>query len=128
MTHYPPYPSTHPDAATLGAYHDGELSGALTTVETHLASCPRCRQELRELDRLDAALGALPALEPSPDAYDRVLARAAQPYPRPERSVRFAPRRPLWAVTIALAALAALVGGYDFLVTPRAGLIGNGSY
>ncbi len=129
MTYYPPYPSTHPDAATLGAYHDGELSGAaLTTVETHLAACPRCRQELRELARLDAALGGLPALEPSPDVHDRVLARASQPYPRPARSARFAPRRPLWAVTIALAALAALVGGYDFLVTPRAGLIGNGSY
>jgi len=129
MTHYPPYPSAHPDAATLEAYHDGELNDApLTVVEAHLASCPRCRQELRELDRLDAALGALPALEPSPDAYDRVLARAAQPRPRPARSVRFTPRRPLWALTIALAALAALVGGYDFLVTPRAGLIGNGSY
>jgi len=129
MTHYPPYPSAHPDAATLGAYHDGELNDApLTVVEAHLASCPRCRQELRELDRLDAALGALPALEPSPDAYDRVLARAAQPRPRPARSVRFTPRRPLWALTIALAALAALVGGYDFLVTPRAGFIGGASY
>jgi len=129
MTHYPPYPSTHPDAATLGAYHDGELSGAaLTTVETHLAACPRCRQELREFDRLDAALGALPVIEPSPDAYDRVLVYAAQPRPRPARSARFTPRRPLWALTITLAALAALVGGYDFLVTPRASLIGGASY
>ncbi len=123
MTHYP---STHPDAATLGAYHDGELGGAaLTTVETHLAACPRCRQELREFDRLGAALGGLPALEPSPDVYDRVLARAARPRPRPARPTRFAPRRPLWALTIALAALATLIGGYDFLVTPRMGLVGN---
>ena len=124
MTHYPPYPPPHPDAATLGAYHDGELSGAaLTTVEAHLAACPRCRQELREFDRLDAALGALPALEPSPNVYERVLARAAQPRPRPARPTRLAPRRPLWALTIALAVLAALVGGYDFLITPRTGLL-----
>ena len=125
MTHYRPDPSAHPDAATLGAYRDGELSGAaLTGVETHLASCPRCRQEMHALDRLDATLGRLPALDPPPDMYERVLARVAPLRPRPPH----APRRPLWALTIALAALAALVGGYDFLVTPRAGLIGNRSY
>ncbi len=129
MTHYPPNLATHPNAATLGAYHDGELGGAaLTDAEAHLAACPRCRQELREIDRLDAALGGLPALEPSPDVYDRVLARAARPRPRPDRAARFAPRRPLWALTIALAALAALVGGYDFLIAPHTGLVGCAPY
>jgi len=129
MTHYPPNLATHPNAATLGAYHDGELGGAaLTDAEAHLAACPRCRQELREIDRLDAALGGLPALEPSPDVYDRVLARVARPHPRAPHATRFTPRRPLWALTIALAAVAALVGGYDFLITPHTGLVGYAPY
>jgi len=107
---------THLDTATLSAYHDGELGGgALTAVEEHLAACARCRRDLRDLERLDGALGALPVVEPSPGLYDRVLARASDARPRARR---FSPRRPLWAAAAILAALTALIAGYDFLAMP----------
>ncbi len=121
MTGIPPSRiDAHPGAATLGAYHDGELGGdALTTLEAHLADCPRCRRELRELDRLDGALGALPEVEPSPQLYDRVLARvdAGRPPTRMVRPWNIPSRRPLWAAAAALAALTALLGGYYSVAT-----------
>lgn len=106
----------HPDNATLSACRDGELRGArLAEVEAHLASCPRCRRELAAFDRLDDALVTLPPVEPSPGVDDRVLARVACMRTRPRSPFK----RPLWAAALALAALAALVGGYDVLAIPH---------
>ena len=46
----------------LEAYHDGELQGhRLCQVETHLADCETCRQELRRLEGLTDLLRSGPA-------------------------------------------------------------------
>lgn len=104
-----PFTRTHPDDATLGAYHDGELRGfARAEVEEHLATCPRCRRVLDDLHALDGALRALPLIEPPEGVRDAVLARVAKPRPR-----RRAGWRPVWAVAAVLALLAALAGALD---------------
>lgn len=44
------YRVTCPDTLQLGEYAEGMLSGAeLTQVETHVETCPKCRQELQFL-------------------------------------------------------------------------------
>ena len=97
-----PFINAHPDAATLGAYHDGELRGfARAEVEAHLAACPRCRRDLNDLDALTDALRALPQVEPSPEIHGALLARVTATRPRRAR-----PRA--WALAAALAAVAAV--------------------
>ena len=109
-----PFTDTHPDTATLGAYHEGELRGfAHAEVETHLAGCPRCRRALSELTALDDALRSLPTLDPPGEVHEAVLARLAGPRPRPRR-------RLAWGVAALVAALAAILGGYDLLAQPLA--------
>lgn len=109
-----PFTDTHPDTATLGAYHDGELRGfAHAEVETHLAGCPRCRRALNEIAALDDALRSLPTLDPPGEVHEAVLARVAGPRPRPRR-------RLAWSVAALVAALAAILGGYDLLAQPLA--------
>lgn len=107
----------HPDAATLGAYHDGEVRGVvLSELESHLAACAQCRSVLSSSGAVDAALRALPLVEP-PDVRDAVVARARsgrrwRDAPRPRR-----PRRRIAAgVTGVLAALLGLIAGYDILM------------
>jgi predicted anti-sigma-YlaC factor YlaD len=42
---------------SIGAWLDGELSGsAAAAVQAHLASCPDCREEQRQLEKLDSAM------------------------------------------------------------------------
>ena len=111
-----PFTNAHPDAATLGAYHDGELRGfARAEVDGHLAACPRCRRDLNDLDALTDALRALPQMEPSPELHGAVLARETAT--RPRRA-----RRRGWALAAALAALAAVAAGYDILTVPHPGV------
>ncbi len=111
-----PYPAAHPDGATLSAYHDGELRGfARADVDAHLAECARCHSEIERLDALDGALRALPALDPPEGVRDAVLARVSSTRTRHPR------RRVTLGVAAAVAALAALIGGYDIFVQPIAG-------
>ena len=113
-----PYTISHPDAAELSAYHDGELRGfARGAVEEHLASCPRCRRELSRLDALSGTLRALPAVEPAPHVDDALYARLASMRPRRYRMPR--PSRRLVAV---IALLAAILTGYDIFVLPQSGM------
>jgi anti-sigma factor RsiW len=50
----------------LSAYHDGELSPAeAAIVERHLAECPACQRELRQLRRLSLIVGRAEAAAPS---------------------------------------------------------------
>ncbi len=52
----------------LSAYLDGELDEAQhRLVESHVASCASCRQELAELGSADAALSSLAAVPQAPD-------------------------------------------------------------
>ncbi len=68
-------PNTHLDSDTLQAYLEGELPEArLGTVEAHLAGCPRCAAELEGWQVLLSELDDLPALAPSLEFGDRVMA------------------------------------------------------
>jgi len=63
----------------IGALVDGELAAEeRAALETHLAGCAGCRQELDELNRLAAAFRTLPAVEPAPDFEARFWARIAR--------------------------------------------------
>ena len=86
----------------LGVLHGDERAEALD----HLASCPECRQLVRELTAIgDDLLGLAPGLEPPVGFEDRVLTRVGR---RPHR-LRSRPRR--FLPTAIAAALAAVVFG-----------------
>lgn len=62
----------HPDDATLMSYASGALPSAhAAVVSTHLMSCEKCRQAVREMELIGSALfGDLPATpmqQPKPD-------------------------------------------------------------
>ena len=97
--------------AELSAYVDGELSSALRAeIETHLASCPRCQQELSELRTLAVGMAALPKLQPPPRFLANVrrkIARGDRPEPMTWQDYLF---RPFWLkVPLEMAALIAVV-------------------
>lgn len=82
-------------------------------LERHLGECPACRDERRDLERLAAALSALP--EPAlPDGLGERLRRAVGEQPALAGSGRGA--RPLFAV-LALAAMVMLAVGVAYLVS-----------
>ena len=61
----------------LSAYIDGELDASATErLESHLAECGRCRQEMEQLRATIAALQGLPAVEP-PRSFTLSPERAA---------------------------------------------------
>ncbi|MCH8346450.1 MAG: zf-HC2 domain-containing protein, partial [Chloroflexi bacterium] len=61
----------------LSAYIDGELdASAAERLESHLAECGRCRQEMEQLRATIAALQELPAVEP-PRSFTLSPERAA---------------------------------------------------
>src|SRR5688572_15877922 len=66
-------------------YLDGELTpAAAEDLRDHLASCPRCRNQLAAIQQLDARLRSLDQLTPPPDFAARVRAQvAALPPQRP---------------------------------------------
>jgi hypothetical protein len=80
-------------------------------LESHLAVCARCRQELEELRRtlalVDSDLRQLVAVEPSPELAVRIRRAAAEAGPQ-------ATSRPVW-LWPALAAAAALMLAVAFL-------------
>lgn len=69
----------------LVAYLDGELAGALREeVAQHVARCPQCAQELKELEAVRGLLQRWPVAEAKAEARDRAWrrlqgARVAQP-------------------------------------------------
>ena len=109
--------------------HDPELlsaslDGALTPdeaarVDDWLAASPEARAERDGLAAVKAALTSLPAVEPPPGFYDRMLAAGA---PRPGADVvPLRRRRPLAVAAVTVAAAAAvtvLVAGSGATVTP----------
>lgn len=115
----PTTPTTHPDAAALAAYHDGELRGAdRDAVASHVATCAHCQRALVGLSRIDAALRDLPSVEPSPRVRAAVYARMESDASSARRLL-LNPWRPLararWWALAAVAALATAIGGYDFV-------------
>lgn len=53
-----------PFQTKLSAYHDGELAADLMNqISLHLRSCPACRKELEELNRVDCLFRSLPDLD-----------------------------------------------------------------
>jgi putative transcriptional regulator len=82
----PNLPTHHPSDARLLDYVSGAASEPVSlVVATHLALCPRCRCETRELESLGGALlDDLPAESLSADCLDRMLARIERPEPPAE--------------------------------------------
>lgn len=63
-------------AEDLLAYADGELTGdAGARVDEHVRACLRCRRELAEIAKVNAAVRSLPRLEPSDDFASRLWER-----------------------------------------------------
>lgn len=63
----------------LSAYHDGELSAALSAeLENHLRQCPACREELRQLRKMSAWLASAIDEQAPTEAMAR-WKRSAQP-------------------------------------------------
>ena len=59
----------------LSAYLDRELDlRTAKKLEAHLSGCPRCREKLAALERVENALAAFPGREPSPFLWTRVKA------------------------------------------------------
>lgn len=105
----------------FGACWDDDITQAERDwLESHFASCPRCRAEYEDLARTLELVTTLPRTEPAPDLVDRVLARTRRAGAAPDR-LRVA--RPVW-VPVAAAAAALLVLGTALwpLVAPHAPL------
>src|SRR5436189_244750 len=66
----------HPDTETLSAFLDGEAPA----VESHVASCAECRQELDALARVRSAVGA-PVRPPDENRKDTAIAAAVGAMP-----------------------------------------------
>ena len=94
MMTMPHHPTHHPSDERLLDYVSGAASEPVSLViATHLALCPRCRRETRELESLGGALlDDLPAESLSADCLDRMFARIERPEPSAE-SGRPAPVR-----------------------------------
>ena len=80
MTHLPTH---HPTDERLLDYASGAAAEPVALIiASHLASCPHCRSELRQLDRLGGALlEDIPPETMSPDCLDRLMAQIERPTP-----------------------------------------------
>ncbi|MCX7804667.1 MAG: zf-HC2 domain-containing protein, partial [Planctomycetota bacterium] len=91
----------------LSEYLDGELDGrAAGEVRSHLASCESCRRELDRLQRVSAAVRALPRV-PAPEGLARRVAirLAAEAGPRAPAIRRRPPAARMWIPAAAAALL-----------------------
>ncbi len=82
--------------------------------ERHMAECPACRDEVRELREAAASMGASEAATPPATLKSRVMQAARrQPQlpPLVDQSPRQRSRRRLWALVGAAAAVLALIAG-----------------
>ncbi|GGP63485.1 anti-sigma factor family protein [Saccharothrix coeruleofusca] len=109
--------TTNHDAQLLGAYVLGVLDEReARAVEEHLATCPRCHDELAELRAMEEALGEVPPealLDGPPEDGDLLLQRTLRQV-RAERGGQVRRRRV--GVGLAAAAVAAVVLGGGFAV------------
>lgn len=69
--------TNHPvDNHQLQAYLDGELEPSLVnTIQSHLKTCPNCREELAHLQSLQTHLETLPDISLSRDLSERVISQ-----------------------------------------------------
>lgn len=76
-------PTHHPSDERLLDYAAGTTAEPVSLViASHLAFCPRCRDEVRELDRLGGVLlEEIPPEAMSADSLQRMLARIERPEP-----------------------------------------------
>jgi hypothetical protein len=104
---------THPDAAELQAYADGEAMDE--RVSAHVASCAECREEIAAIRRVTAALSL--GSKPSDSLTEKIRARrAGSAQGAPVASVHARRTRPRsFLLPLGLAAAAALA-----LFVPRA--------
>jgi anti-sigma factor RsiW len=92
----------------IHAHHDGELDVAHTAeVDDHLADCPRCFAESRNLAALRGALKADALYLPAPAALKKNI-RAALASAADDDEPAFTPARSWWNVGLAFAAMAAV--------------------
>jgi hypothetical protein len=123
----------HPTRETFAEYLLGDLDpSALAEVQTHLASCPACREELESLSAVWAKLGVLPREQPGPDLRRRfygMLEAYKEGMEKETRGVnigqafsrwvgRIMPRRPVAQLALSLVLIAAGLGS-GFLLSRR---------
>ncbi|GAB3710700.1 zf-HC2 domain-containing protein [Amycolatopsis oliviviridis] len=103
------------DQGQLAAYVLGGLTPAeAATFETHLASCPACRREVRELSELRYHLDEVPPeafLEGPPDGGDLLLQRTLRQVREEEGTQERKPRRLLAVAGAAVLVVVALGAG-----------------
>ncbi|OXM57180.1 anti-sigma factor [Amycolatopsis thailandensis] len=103
------------DQGQLAAYVLGGLTAAeAATFETHLASCPACRREVRELSELRYHLDEVPPeafLEGPPDGGDLLLQRTLRQVREEEGTQERKPRRVLALAGAAVLVVVALGAG-----------------
>ncbi|MEU6660147.1 zf-HC2 domain-containing protein [Streptomyces sp. NPDC046821] len=102
------------DSELLGAYALGALDEQeVRTVDVHVVSCQKCRDELDGLREMESALGEVPPeafLDGPPEGGDLLLQRTLRQV-RSERAGQTLRRRAVLAAVAAVAAAALLGGG-----------------
>jgi mycothiol system anti-sigma-R factor len=106
--------------SVLHGYLDGELDAARAAeFERHLLSCPQCVAELEAQETLRSTIQRAGLRERAPEKLRRNLQAAISGTPEPARTVTpIRPRssmRPTWWLTLAAAAVFAIVLGTRFL-------------
>jgi hypothetical protein len=96
----------------LSAYADGQLGeDERAAVDTHLESCPACRQELEATRRAKAWISGLPAVDAPFGFYERMLLDPSVPRRRRDRwvlragAVSLAATASIWLAVVGLTGL-----------------------
>jgi len=109
--------SPHSTPSELLDLHFGEgTDGRQAGTAAHVAVCPRCREELANVEWVERSLAALPEEEPPADGLDRVMGRVGR-----ERLAR--ERGAGWLAPLA-ASLGGVAGGVAIIYAVGAWLLG----